>query len=183
MKYLKHYKSFESFGNWSSIDELEDDVQEIFLELKDSGLQINYDRIRKDVDIEPERYNGKTRTDVFLEVYITRPFGSPDRVVPGVTQPPGGKYPGNLFFWYEIKDSIIRLTEWYYSHSGRDYSPGISSKVSWELSKIGIKYDSNSPLRFFASGTEMFVGFYQEENFKDIGDYISFSNFRIIIKL
>ena len=27
MKYLKHYKSFESFGNWSSIDELEDDVQ------------------------------------------------------------------------------------------------------------------------------------------------------------
>ncbi len=174
MKYLKHYKSFESFGNWSSIDELEDDVQEIFLELKDSGLQINYDRIRKDVDIEPERYNGKTRTDIFLEVYITRPFGSPDRVVPGVTQPPGGKYPGNLFFWYEIKDTIIRLTEWYYSEGG--YEPiDKNSEYRWEKDK--------SPLRFFGSGIEMYIGNSKEEDFRGIGDYISFSNFRIIIKL
>jgi hypothetical protein len=174
MKYLKHYKSFESFGNWSSIDELEDDVQEIFLELEDSGLQINYDRIRKDVEIEPDKFISKTRTDIFLEVYIKRPYGSQPRVVPSLPTPPGGKYSGDLFFWYEIKDTIIRLTEWYYSEGG--YEPiDKNSDYRWEKDK--------SPLRFFGGGIEMFIGNSKEEDFKEIGDYISFSNFRIIIKL
>ena len=175
MKYLKHYKSFESFGNWSSIDELEDDVQEIFLELEDSGLQINYDRIRKDVEIEPDKFISKTRTDIFLEVYIKRPYGSQPRVVPSLPTPPGGKYSGDLFFWYEIKESVERLTEWYYSQTENQPIDKNPNAYRWEKAE--------SPLRFFGSGIEMCVGFTNAEDFSEIKDTISFTNFRIEIKL
>lgn len=182
MKWLKKYKLFESDW-WSNIEDLQQQVSEIFLESQEeSGLQINYSTIRKDVEIDPEKWINNKRTDTFLEVSISKPWRSPNRVIPGVVNPEGG-YPGNLFFWYEIKDSIIRLTEWYYSHSGRDYSPGISGKLKSELSKIGIKYNSNSPLRFFGHGVEMFVGCSKEEDFRGIGDFISFTSLRIEIKL
>ena len=178
MRYLKSYKIFES-----DIDDLENYVQDILRELEeDKGLHVEISRIRKDVEIEPDKFFNKMRTDTYLEVYIRRPSGSENREIPGIVNPQGG-YPGNLFFWYEIKDTIIRLTEWYYEYSGRDYTPGINDKIFSDLRKIGIKYESNSPLRFFAGGTEMFIGFYREEDFNEIGDYIRFSNFRLMIKL
>ena len=112
MKHLKSYKLFES-----RIVDLEDDVRDILLELEDEGFQIEISRISKDVEIDTEGYFCHNRTDVFLEVRVMRPWGSSDRVIPNSPTPPGGTYPGNIFIWREVKDAIIRLTEWYYSQS------------------------------------------------------------------
>lgn len=174
MKYIKSYKIFES-----RIDDMEDIIRDILIELEDQGLQIEIDRTRKDV----ESSSIKGYTDTFIEVRIMRPWGSPDRVIPGVPQPPGGKYPGNLFFWYEVKESIIRLNNWYYEYSGNEYTPGISGKTSQELAKIGIKYNTNSPFRMFNGGVEFGIGWYKPEDFDNLGDFISFSSLRIELKV
>ena len=170
MRYLKPYKLFES-----RIDYLENYVHDILLELEDDkGLQVEISRIRKDNE-GPDRPGGRriTSTDIYLEVYIRRPFGSENREIPGVVNPQGG-YPGNLFFWYEIKETIIRLTEWYYSQA--PYDP-IDKETIYRTDK------DNSPLRFSATGIEFLTGCSKEEDFDGIGDYISFSNFRLMIKL
>ena len=172
MKHLKTYKLFES-----RINDMEDNIQDILLELEDIGLQIEMDRTRKDVEDDTLQRRVK-RTDVFVEVRIMRPFGAPDRVIPGVPQPPGGKYPGNLFFWYEVKDAIIRLNDWYYEYSGSEYTPG---KTAQELASIGIKYNTNSPFRMFNAGIEFGIGWYKPEDFDGVGDYISFDRLRIEI--
>ena len=168
MRYLKTYtKLFES-----NIEDLENYVQDILRELEeDKGLQVEISRIRKDVEDDIQRK--VKRTDVFLEVYINRPWGAENREIPGVVNPQGG-YPGNLFFWYEIKETIIRLTEWYYSQA--PYDP-IDKETIYRTDK------DNSPLRFFASGIEFLTGCSKEEDFNGIGDYISFTNFRLMIKL
>jgi hypothetical protein len=177
MKNLKTYKLFES-----RIDDMEDNIQDILLELEDIGLQIEMDRTRKDVEDDTLQRRVK-RTDVFVEVRIMRPYGAPDRVIPGVPQPPSGKYPGNLFFWYEVKDAIIRLNDWYYEYSGNEFTPGVDGKTSSELAKIGIKYNTNSPFRMFNGGIEFGIGWYKPEDFDGIGDYISFDRLRIEMKL
>ena len=61
MKHLKSYKLFES-----RIVDLEDDVRDILLELEDEGFQIEISRTSKDVEIEPEKFFNKLRTDVFM---------------------------------------------------------------------------------------------------------------------
>jgi hypothetical protein len=162
MKYLKSYKIFES-----RIDDMEDIIRDILIELEDQGLQIEIDRTRKDV----ESSSIKGYTDTFIEVRIMRPWGSPDRVIPGY-----------LFFWYEVKESIIRLNNWYYEYSGNEYTPGISGKTSQELAKIGIKYNTNSPFRMFNGGVEFGIGWYKPEDFDNLGDFISFSSLRIELK-
>jgi hypothetical protein len=177
VKHLKSYKLFESL-----IEDLEDNVQDILLELEDIGLQIEIDRTHKDVEDDTLQRRVK-RTDVFLEVRIMRPFDAPDRVIPNVPQPPSGKYPGNLFFWYEVKDAVIRLNDWYYEYSGNEWTPGIDGKTSSELAKIGIKYNTNSPFRMFNGGIEFGIGWHKPEDFDGIGDYISFDRLRIEIKL
>lgn len=157
MKHLKSYKYlFES----------RDYVKDILLELEDIGLKIKIDR-----------------TDDLLEISIMMPFGSQDRVIPGVPNPPGGKYPGELFFWYEVKDAIIRLNDWYYEYSGNEFTPGINGKTSSDLGKIGIRYNSNSPFRMFSTGVEFGIGYHKPEDFDGIGDYMSFNNLIIEIKL
>jgi len=167
MKHLKSYKIFES-----DIEDLENYAQDILRDLEDNGLQVNISRIHKDVEDDTIQRKIK-RTDVFLEVYIRRPFGAENREIPGVVNPQGG-YPGKYFFWYEIKDTIIRLTEWYYSQA--PYDP-IDKETKYRTDK------DNSPLRFFATGIEFLTGCSKEEDFNGIGDYISFANFRLMIKL
>ena len=169
MKYIKSYKIFES------IDDIEDTTKDLLVELEDDGLQIEISRARKDVDIDIERYLNTTRTDVYLEVRILRPWGSPDREMPDLPTPPGGKYPGNLFFWFEIKDVITRLTEWYYSQTIYDPIAKNPNLYRWEKDE--------SPLRFFGSGIEMFFGFKNQKDFDGVGDLISFTNFRIELKV
>jgi len=173
VKHLKSYKIFES-----RIENLEDDVRDILLELEDEGFQIEISRTSKDVEIEhmkrwrPEKVN-KLRTDVFLEVRVMRPWGSPDRVIPNTPTPPGGTYPGNILIWREVKDAIIRLTEWYYSES--IYEP-IDKETIYRTEK------DDSPLRFFNGGIEFGTGWSKEEDFT-LGDLISFTSLRMEIKL
>ena len=168
MKHLKSYKLFESH-----IEDLEDNVQDILLELEDEGFQIEMSRIRKDVEIEPEKFFNKLRTDVFLEVRVMRPWGSPDRVIPNAPTPPSGTYSGNILIWREVKDAIIRLTEWYYSES--IYEP-IDKETIYRTEK------DDSPLRFFNGGIEFGTGWSKEEDFT-LGDFISFTSLRMEIKL
>ncbi len=144
MKHIKSYKIFES-----RIEDLEDNVKDILLELEDEGFQIEISRISKDVD-DDTLQRRTIRTDVFLEVRVLRPWNS---------------QPGGIIIWREIKDVIIRLTEWYYSQS--IYEP--------------IDKD-DSPLRFFNGGIEFGIGCSKEEDFT-LGDFISFPYLRMEIKL
>ena len=170
MKYLKKYRLFES----RSDEDREDTIREISLEFEDVGLICSISKIRKDVELQPDRYNGKTKTELFLEVYLSRPWNSPNREIPGVVIPEGG-YLGNLIFWYEIKDTIIRIAKWYYEVESI-YDPiDKNSAYREELDK--------SPLRFFGGGIEMLIGCSKEEDFEKVGDFISFTNFRIMIKI
>jgi len=168
VKHLKSYKLFES-----RIEDLEDDVRDILLELEDDGFQIEISRISKDVEIDTEGYFCHNRTDVFLEVRVMRPWGSPDRVIPNTPTPPGGTYPGNILIWREVKDAIIRLTEWYYSES--IYEP-IDKETIYRTEK------DDSPLRFFNGGIEFGTGWSKEEDFT-LDDLISFTSLRMEIKL
>jgi hypothetical protein len=167
VRHIKPYKLFES-----RIQDLEDNVRDILLELEDEGFQIEMSRISKDVEDDTLQRRTK-RTDVFLEVRVLRPWGSEDRVIPNTPTPPGGKYPGNIFIWREIKDAIIRLTEWYYSES--IYDP-IDKETIYRTDK------DNSPLRFSNGGIEFGIGWSKEEDFT-LGDLISFTHLRMEIKL
>ena len=170
MKYLKKYRLFES----RSDEDREYTIREISLEFEDVGLICSISKIRKDVELQPDRYNGKTKTELFLEVYLSRPWNSPNREIPGVVIPEGA-YLGNLIFWYEIKDTIIRIAKWYYEVEAI-YDPiDKNSAYREELDK--------SPLRFFGGGIEMLIGCSKEQDFEKLGDFISFTNFRIMIKI
>jgi hypothetical protein len=170
MKHLKSYKIFESL----STAEFESDVRDILLDIEDIGLQVNTSLIRKDISFTVYVPAGKSKTDIYLEVYISRPWGAKDREIPGVVNPNGG-YPGNLLFWYEIKDTIIRLSEWYYSQTIYEPIDKNPNLYRWEK--------DDSPLRFFGSGIEMFIGCNKGKDFDRLGDFISFTNFRLVMKL
>lgn len=170
MKYLKTYQIFES--GLTDIDSMEEDIKDILQELEDDGFVITIDRHTS--------INGSKLKNIFLEIYVKKPWGSPDRVVPDLPAPPSGKYPGNIFFWREVKESIIRLVEWYYSN--KHYTPGINYNISKELQKMGIKIDNSSPLRMFCGGVEFGIGWSNEDDFKNFEDTISFTNLRLLMR-
>jgi hypothetical protein len=164
VKYLKKYNLITE-----SVELLTQGVEEILQEIVDDGLV---------VDISDY-------TD-YIDIRISRPSGSPDRSMSNLPTPPskGGKYPGELFFWFEVKDAIIRLTEWYYGYREKDYTPGINYKIYSELRKMGIDYKSSSPMRFFfgyGDNNEFGIGWSSEKDFEGITDTISFS--KLIIKM
>ena len=173
MKHIKSYKIFES-----RIEDLEDNVKDILLELEDEGFQIEISRISKDVYLKVGYISYYQRTDVFLEVRISRSWDSPK---------------GGIIIWGEIKDVIIRLTEWYYSQS--IYRP-IDKETVYRTDKDAVRstkslseiLPSDSPLRFFNGGIEFGIGWSKEEDFT-LGDFIrnkpenDFSNLRMEIKL
>jgi hypothetical protein len=145
MRYLKKYRE--------SVELLTQGVEEILQEIVDDGLV---------VDISDY-------TD-YIDIRISRPSGSPDRSMPNLPTPPskGGKYSGELFFWFEVKDAIIRLTEWYYGYREKGYTP----------------VDLYSPMRFFfgyGDNNEFGIGWSSEKDFEGIADTISFS--KLIIKM
>jgi len=155
MNYLTTYKLFES-DYISKGDTMREDIHDILLDLEDIGLKVDTTFVVKNFNRVPNRC---------IEVYIARQWGAKARKIPGVVNPEGG-YPGNLLFWYEIKDSIVRLTNWYYSQS--KYKP---------IDK------SDSPLRFFGSGIEMFIGYREDKDFDKMGDFISFTSFRLMVRI
>jgi hypothetical protein len=157
MRYLKKYKLFESVS--------EKTVRDILLDITDDS---NFN-----VDIK--------EVDNHLEVYITR--GSyldsrKTREIPGAPTPPGSGYPANLFLWFEIKDTIIRLCEYVYGES--ELEP-IENKPfqQWYLQQ---EHFAKSPFRMKNGGTEFGVGWSKAEDFT-IGDFTSFTGLKLIIKL
>jgi hypothetical protein len=157
MKHLKSYKLFESVS--------EKTVREILLDITDDS--------NLNVDIK--------EVDNHLEVYITR--GSyldsrKTREIPGAPTPPGSGYPANLFLWFEIKDTIIRLCEYVYGES--ELEP-IENKPfqQWYLQQ---EHFAKSPFRMKNGGTEFGVGWSKAEDFT-IGDFTSFTGLKLIIKL
>ena len=171
MKKLKLYKDFEikrrkeSHFFESNIDEFTECVNDILLEIQDDGFQIEMSEFHKDDD------------SLVLEVCITRSLRSLHK----------------SFFWKDVKDSIIRLNEWYYGYSGNELTPGINGKTIKELAKIGIRYKSNSPFRMFSSipkptwpiseSDEFGIGWYKPEDFDNLPDFTSFTILRIEMKL
>ena len=157
MRYLKKYKLFESVS--------EKTVRDILLDITDDS---NFNVEIKEVDNH-------------LEVYITR--GSyldsrKTREIPGAPTPPGSGYPANLFLWFEIKDAIITLCEYVYKESGLD---PIENKPFQQYYKQQAHY-SKSPFRMKNGGTEFGIGWHKAEDFT-LGDFISFTGLKLIIKL
>lgn len=147
MKNIKRYKQFES-TNWDSENEFVHDLEDITLELKDEGML---------VDI---RLNRSTRTDNHS---VAKPSEYEVRISkPGLTI--GGSlihFGQELFYqqlqvtqWFEIKDTVIRLTEYCYENG-------------WSV-------------RFWADGREFLTGCKKEEDFT-IGDGITQFSFRMLI--
>jgi hypothetical protein len=157
MKHLKSYKLFESVSDQT--------VRDILLDITDDS---NFN-----VDIK--------EVDNHLEVYITR--GSyldsrKTREIPEAPTPPGSGYPNNLFLWFEIKDTIINLCEYVYRESGLEpieYKPF----QQWYLQE---EHYSKSPFRMKSAGDEFGIGWHKAEDFT-LGDFISFTGLKLIIKL
>ena len=161
-----------------SMEELKDDVADIMRELEDEGFIIAFERLNAG---EWDK-TGQPLSRAHLELNITRPWDSTGRKIPGLPDPPGGLYPGRIFAWKEVKDAVIRLCDWYYSHSDRDYSPGIGGGISRELQNLGVKVETKSPFRMFTGGTEFGIGWHSPEDFDGIGDAITFNNLRIVMR-
>lgn len=165
----RNYKMGELLQNFNE-SVSEQTIKDIFLDMTDDDSNFN---------VSIRRSWEKSE----FEVIITRGSfldGRNKREIPGAPVPPGGGYPANLFLWFEIKDTIIRLCEYVYSET--ELTPGINSKQFNALRNMGIKYESNSPFRMFNGGVEFGIGWHKEEDFT-LGDFISFTSLKIVIKL
>lgn len=157
MKHLKTYnKLFESVSRKI--------IEDILFDITDDS---NFNVEIKEVDNH-------------LEVYITR--GSyldsrKTREIPEAPTPPGSGYPANLFLWFEIKDAIITLCEYVYKES--ELEP-IENRhfQQWYLQQ---EHFAKSPFRM-KSGSEFGIGWHKAEDFT-LGDFISFTGLKLIIKL
>ena len=153
MKHLKTYnKLFESVSRKI--------IEDILFDITDDS---NFNVEIKEVDNH-------------LEVYITR--GSyldsrKTREIPGAPTPPGSGYSNNLFLWFEIKDTIIRLCEYVYSETKLD---PIDNRTCHPIQR------KKSPFRMKSSVNEFGIGWHKAEDFT-IGDFISFTSLKLIIKL
>jgi hypothetical protein len=175
MKWIKGYKFFESKD-----DNLENICRDILLELVDIGLEVH-----DSSDYASAFKKLKNVEDENISIYIQRPFGSPNRIIEGTPEPPGGEYPGNIFLWMEIKDTIIRLTEWYYStDSAKNYYNKSQKYINDERfpKRYRERFGDRNALRFWNSGIEFAVGFNKESDFDGIGDFIAFTSLKILIK-
>ena len=159
MKFLKPYKLFESVSDQT--------VREILFDITDDS---NFNVEIKEVDNH-------------LEVYITR--GSyldsrKTREIPGAPTPPGSGYTANLFLWFEIKDAIITLCEYVYKESGLEPIENRHFQ-QWYLQQ---EHFAKSPFRMknVGSGSEFGIGWHKAEDFT-LGDFISFTGLKLIIKL
>lgn len=158
----------QKFNESATSYEIEKNVRDILLELTDDG-EFEVRRVMTSKDLE------------LVIVRSSYPNSSSEkREIPGAPVPPGGGYPSDVFLWMEIKDTIIRLCEYVYSET--EFTPGINSKTFNDLRNMGIKYESNAPFRMFSGGTEFGVGWHKAEDFT-LGDFISFTSLKLVIKL
>ena len=128
---MKHLKRFES-TDWNSENNFVSDLEDISLELKDEGMIVDI-RLNKSTSI----YVYGTVKPLEYELRISRPGFRTD-----------------LIEWSEIKDTVIRLTEYC--------------------------YDNGWSVRFWADGIEFLTGCKKEEDFT-IGDGITQFSLRMLI--
>ena len=163
MRYLKKYKLFESVS--------EQTVRDILLDITDDS---NFNVDIKEVDNHLEVYITRTRKKSWLDHLNSK------REIPGAPIPPGGGYPSEIFLWMEIKDTIIRLCEYVYSET--ELEP-IENRYfqQWYLQQ---EHFAKSPFRMknVGSGSEFGIGWHKAEDFT-LGDFISFTELKLIIKL
>ena len=131
MKYLTKYKQFES-TDWDLENKFVHDLEDITLELKDEGFLVDV-RLNKSTSI----YVYGHVKPLEYEIRISKPGLMTD-----------------LIEWSEIKDTVIRLTEYCYEND-------------WSV-------------RFWGDGTEFLTGCKKEEDFT-IGDGITMFSFRMLI--
>jgi hypothetical protein len=156
MRYLKKYKLFESVS--------EQTVRDILLDITDDT---NFNVEIKEVDNHLEVYITRTRKKSWLDHLNSK------REIPGAPIPPGGGYPSEIFLWMEIKDTIIRLCEYVYSETELD---PIDNRTCHPIQR------KKSPFRMKNGGTEFGIGWHKAEDFT-LGDFISFTELKLIIKL
>ena len=121
MKNIKRYKQFES-TDWNSENEFVHDLEDITLELKDEGML---------VDI---RLNRSTSVAVYGSV-------KPSEYEVRISKP--GLRTG-LIHWFEIKETVIRLTEYCYENGwsvrfwsdGREFLTGCKKEEDFTITKI-----------------------------------------------
>jgi hypothetical protein len=135
---IKNFKQFESI-DWDSENNFVHDLEDITLELKDEGMIVDI-RINKWQLI---RLNKTTRT--------IRSVAKPSEYEVRISKP---GFRTSLIEWSEIKDTVIRLTEYC--------------------------YDNGWSVRFWADGTEFLTGCKKEEDFT-IRDTINQFSFRMLI--
>lgn len=161
MKYLQSYKIFESFDL--------DTIKDIILDLEDDNFTIVV--------------NPRSRYYYFndyTEIIITRRVSGHN-----------GGLMGFEFIWRDIKDTIFRLMDYYYSENDK---PEINNNKVLSKEKMSI----NSSFRLFGhirngfaasdKMVEFAIGFTSEEDFNNakdnyiINDYTIFDEIKILIK-
>lgn len=147
MKNIKSYKQFES-TDWNSENEFVHDLEDITLELKDEGMLVDI-RLNRSTSVN---FHTLDNISVYGSV---KPLEYEIRISkPAATYNPMVTYSRDLINWSEIKDTVIRLTEYCYENG-------------WSV-------------RFWADGTEFLTGCKKEEDFT-IGDGITQFSFRMLI--
>ena len=170
MRYLKKYKLFESVS--------EETVRDILLDITDDS---NFNVDIKEVDNHLEVF---IKRGSYLDSRKTREIPGAPSTILGVFQkikrPPSGGYPANVFLWFEIKDTIIRLCEYVYAESGLE---PIENKPfqQWYLQQ---EHFAKSPFRMknSAGSGEFGIGWHKAEDFT-LDDFTSFTGLKLIIKL
>lgn len=135
MKYLTKYKQFES-TDWNSENKFVHDIEDITLELKDEGFLVDV-RLNRSTSVYVYGLSNSEKKPLEYEVRISKPGLMTD-----------------LIEWSEIKDTVIRLTEYCYEND-------------WSV-------------RFWGDGTEFLTGCKKEEDFT-IGDGVTQFSFRMLI--
>jgi len=174
MKHLKRYKLFESFDL--------DIIKDILLDLEDEQFTIEINN-RASIFIPNKTLKRDFRYSKYTEIIITRRVSGHN-----------GGLMGFEFIWRDVKDTIFRLMDYYYSENDK---PEINNKkiLLSNKEKMAIKdLYTNSPFRLFghirngflASDKllEFAIGFTSEEDFIDhsLNDYTIFEKLKILIK-
>lgn len=146
MKRLRGYNSY-IVERFEIIDKV-DYIRDILQDLEDSGFVISMDIIKS------------THTNYHREIPV-RKIHYLDIII--------GKEGRETFTWVEVKDSIIRLYEWYYSEYEKKLSDGTSSFFNL--------------IRIFSGNIEFGIGWKTEDDFKIIGDSKEFRSINIRVRM